>query len=328
MEQKQYEHVSRSERDRIDLGLAQGQSGREIARSLGRSASTISREIKRNQEAGRRYLPDTAANLAKERRWRGCKIERDERLRDYITDKLVMEQWSPERLSGRMKLDNLPFHACHETIYRFIYSPAAKQYSLTGHLFKAKPRRTGIRGRKARKTPIPNRIPIQLRPEAVNNRSAFGHWEGDLVLYQGQRGNLLTLQERKSRLLLIAKNPSKHKKGTHQMIRSRLKLFPETARQSVTFDNGGEFADHEKLHRIACKTFFCDPYASWQKGGLEHANGRIRRFLPKNTRLDDISHAEVDRIQRLLNNMPMKCLGYKTPAEVFLSNINNRCTSI
>jgi hypothetical protein len=89
------------------------------------------------------------------------------------------------------------------------------------------------------------------------------------------------------------------------MIRSRLKLFPERIRKTITFDNGGEFADHEKLNEINCKTFFCDPYASWQKGGLEHANGRIRRFLPKNTDLSTVSHAEIDKIQRKLNNMPM-----------------------
>ena len=145
--------------------------------------------------------------------------------------------------------------------------------------------------------------------------------------YQRQRENLLALQERKSRLILIAKNPSKQKEGTFRMIRSRLKLFPQHARKSVTFDNGGEFASHEQLHSLECTTFFCDPYASWQKGGVEHANGRIRRFLPKNTRLDQISHAEVDRIERALNNMPMKFLDYQTPTEVFLNNINTRCTS-
>ena len=161
----------------------------------------------------------------------------------------------------------------------------------------------------------------------MNDREELGHWEGDLVQYQRQKENLLTMQERKSRLLLIAKNPSKHKEGTLRMIRSRLKLFPASARKSITFDNGGEFASHEKLHSFECKTFFCDPYASWQKGGVEHANGRIRRFLPRNTRLDELSHKEVDKIQRLLNNMPMKCLGYKTPTEVFLSEINTRCTS-
>jgi transposase, IS30 family len=322
----QYTQLSREERDQLYRQHAAGIAGARIARSLGRSTSTVSRELRRNSREGC-YLPDTAGHLAKERRWRGSKIERDGKLRGYITDKVAMARWSPERISGRMKLDKLPFHACAETIYRFIYSPAGKQHSLYWHLFKAKPKRTGKLGRKARKTPIPNRIPIQLRPEAANKRTEMGHWEGDLVQYQRQRENLLTMQERKSRLVLIAKNPSKHKEGTHRMIRSRLKLFPESARKSITFDNGGEFASHEKLHSLECKTFFCDPYASWQKGGVEHANGRIRRFLPKNTRLDQISHAEVDRIQRLLNNMPMKCLGYKTPTEVFLNEINIRCTS-
>ena len=134
MEYKQYEHISRSERDRIDLGLAQGQSGRAISRELGRSASTISREIKRNQEAGRRYLPDTADRAARERRGGGSKIGSNETLRDYITDKLVMEQRSPECIAGRMKREKLPFYACHETIYQFVYSPAGRHLNLYGTL--------------------------------------------------------------------------------------------------------------------------------------------------------------------------------------------------
>ena len=323
---KKYKQLSREERDQLYRQHAAGITGAIIAHSLGRPTSTITRELRRNSKDGM-YLPDTAHSLTKERRWRGSKIERDDRLRGYITSQIAMARWSPGRLAGRMRHDKKPYYACAETIYRFIYSPAGASYRLMQHLFKAKPKRTGKQGRKARKTPIPNRIPISLRPEAANNRTEYGHWEGDLVLYQRQKENLLTMQERTSRLLLIAKNPSKHKKGTHQMLRSRLKLFPENARKSITFDNGGEFADHQKLHIIGCQTFFCDPYASWQKGGVEHANGRIRRFLPKNTNLEDISHAEVDRIQRLINNMPMKCLNYQTPTEVFMSNINNSCTS-
>ena len=166
--------------------------------------------MRRNSKEGL-YLPDTADTLAQKRRWRGCKIERDVELRDYITDKVAMARWSPGRIPGRMKADNLAFHACAETIYRFIYSPAAKQYNLIGHLFKAKPKRSGVRGRKTRKTPIPNRIPIALRPEAVNNRSEFGHWEGDLVLYQAG-GNLLTMQERNPVLPSSLKTPPNTKK--------------------------------------------------------------------------------------------------------------------
>jgi len=323
---KTYTHLTRAERDQIYRLHADGISGAEIGRRLVRDKGTISRELKLNETNGL-YLPDTAERLAKERRWSGCKIERDERLRDYIISQIAMARWSPGRLAGRMRRDKTPYYACAETIYRFIYSPAGKQHSLYGHLFKAKPKRTRKQGRKARKTPIPNRVPIQERCEAANHRSEIGHWEGDLVQYQKQHENLLTMHDRKSRLVLIAKNPSKHKKGTHRMIRSRLKLFPKIARKTATFDNGGEFADHEKLYALECKTFFCDPYASWQKGGLEHANGRIRRFLPKHTKLSEISHADVDKIQRLLNNTPMKCLDYETPAEVFLNNINTRCTS-
>jgi IS30 family transposase len=206
-------------------------------------------------------------------------------------------------------------------------APLANLISLYPHLFKAKDKRTTKQGRKPRKILIPNRISMHDRPEAATNRSEIGHWEGDLVQYQGQRENLLTMQDRHFRLILIAKNPSKKKENTQKMIRSRLKLFPEHARKTITFDNGGEFADHEKLNKINCKTFFCDPYASWQKGGLEHANGRIRRFLPKNTDLSTVSHKDIDNIQRKINNMPMKCLNFQTPTEVFLNNLNKRCTS-
>jgi len=326
MEHQQYEHITRSERDRIDLGLAQGQSARAISRALGRSASTISREVKRNQEAGRRYLPDTASALAARRRWGGSKITRQRGLRDYITAMLVMEQRSPERIAGRMKRENQPFYACHETIYRFIYSPAGKAHNLYAELWKAKPKRTGTRGRKPRKTSIPARVSIHDRPPDIGTRATFGHWEGDLVIYPG-RANLITLRERKTRFVCIAKNPSKHKENTMALIRAHLKALPKNARKSVTFDNGGEFAAHQKLHRLGCQTYFCDPHAPWQKGGIENVNGRIRHYLPKRTNLATVTHAEVDLLARKINNTPLKCLDYQTPTEALLSNINTCCTS-
>jgi transposase, IS30 family len=324
--EKKYTQLTSLERHQLYLLHADGLSCTAIGKRLGRDKSTILRELKRNKSNGL-YLPDTAQTLTKERRWRGCKIARNKELRDYICSKIAMESWSPLRISGKMKRDKTTAYACPETIYRFIYSPAGKPYQLYPHLFKAKDKRTAKQGRKPRKILIPNRISMHDRPEDATNRSEIGHWEGDLVQYQGQRENLLTMQDRHSRLILIAKNPSKKKENTQKMIRSRLKLFPEHARKTITFDNGGEFADHEKLNKINCKTFFCDPYASWQKGGLEHANGRIRRFLPKNTDLSTVSHKDIDNIQRKINNMPMKCLNFQTPTEVFLNNLNKRCTS-
>jgi IS30 family transposase len=326
MVHKKYEHISRSERDRIDVGVARNESGRSIARALGRSASTISREITRNREEGRRYLPDTASTLAARRRWGGSKIERQRGLRDYITAKLVMEQRSPERIAGRMKAENQPFYACAETIYQFIYSPAGKADSLFAHLWKAKPKRTGKQCRKPRKSTIPARVSIHDRPPEIGTRATFGHWEGDLVIYPG-RANLITLRERKTRFVCIAKNPSKHKENTMALIRAHLKILPKSARKSVTFDNGGEFAAHEKLHPLGCQTYFCDAHSPWQKGAIENANGVIRHHLPHRTNLAAVSHAEVDLLARKINNTPLKCLGYKTPTEALLSEINGCCTS-
>jgi transposase, IS30 family len=196
-----YTQLTNLERHQIYCLHADNISDAEIGRRLGRAKSTISREIKRNKTNGL-YLPDTAEVLTKERRWRGCKIERDKELRDYILQRLAMENWSPLRISGKMKVDKTTSYACPETIYRFIYSPAGKPYQLYEHLFKAKPRRTLKQGRKPRKILIPNRISIHDRPEQATNRAEVGHSEGDLVLFQGQRENLLTLQDRHSRLIL------------------------------------------------------------------------------------------------------------------------------
>jgi transposase, IS30 family len=206
--EKRYTQLTSLERHQIYLLHAEDRSDAEIGRRLGRAKSTICRELKRNKSNGL-YLPDTAQNLTKEQRWRGCKIERDKELRDYIFSKLAMDGWSPLRISGRMKRDKAPFYASPETLYRFIYSPAGKPYQLYPHLFKAKPRRTHKHSRKPRNILIKNRVSIHDRPEHATYRTEIGHWEGDLMLYQQQSENLLTLQDRLSRLILIAKNPSK-----------------------------------------------------------------------------------------------------------------------
>lgn len=316
---KGYKHVSRFERDEIYRLLKGGKSQEEIAKILGRSPSAISREINRNSDENLGYLPDTADKKARRRRQpTGGKINNNKQLRDYICDSLAMG-WSPEQISGRMKQEKQPFYCCHETIYQFIYSPAAKENSLFQHLCKAKSRRGRKFARKARKTPIPNRISINKRPREVDKRKQIGHWEGDLVIYQKQ--NIISLVERKSRYSMIIKNQSKHKDSTMKNLKSKFGLLPEKLRKSVTFDNGGEFAAHEQLREIGCDTYFCDPYASWQKGAVENMNGRIRRFLPKSTNLDQYSDKDIDNIQWIINNTPRKILGYKTPREVLLKEL-------
>lgn len=180
--EKKYTQLTSSQRHQLYSLHSGGLGISEIARRLGRNKSTISRELKRNKTNGL-YLPDTAQTLTKERRWRGCKIERNKELRDYILQRLATDSWSPLRISGRMKRDKTTAYACPETIYRFIYSPAGKAYQLYPHLFKAKPKRTGKQGRKPRKILIPNRISMHERPENATHRAEIGHWEGDLVLY-------------------------------------------------------------------------------------------------------------------------------------------------
>ncbi|MCH2038124.1 MAG: IS30 family transposase [Rickettsiales bacterium] len=310
--ERTYRHLIKSERDEIYRLLTGGISHREIARRLGRSASTISREIKRNkQPLG--YLPDTAQDVASKRRRRGYfKIDRYPVLKSALLEGLA-KRWSPEQIAafcyGKMTF-------CHETIYRYIYhSPWAIKFDLSAFLWREKPRRTKRRWRKSR-SKIKDRISIHTRSKHIENRTHYNHWEADLMLFKSRKNNLITAVERKSRYLLIVNNPDgKKAKPVAERLSDAIAPFNP---KSITLDNGLEFANHKDL---PAKTYFCDPYSSWQKGSVENANGLIRKFLPKSYD-GPITQEMLENIQHLINNRPRKILGWKTPAEIF-----NRCTS-
>jgi IS30 family transposase len=310
--EKQYVHLSRAERDEIFRLLKGGISRREIATQLGRSPATISREIRRNQDyLG--YLPDTAERKAAGRRVKGTfKIDRCPELKSALLEGLA-RRWSPEAIAA-FCYGKTTF--CHETIYRYIYhAPWAIKHGLYAFLWREKPRRTKRRCRKSR-SKIQGRVSIHKRSDHINNRNHYHHWEADLMHFKKQKHNLITAIERKSRFLLIVNNPDgKGAAGVAQKLASAIAPFKP---KSITLDNGLEFAQHQSL---PSKTFFCDPYSSWQKGSVEHANGRIRRWLPKSY-VGPITQNMLDNIANLLNNKPRKILGWKTPAQIF-----NRCTS-
>ena len=310
--EKQYVHLSRAERDEIFRLLRGGLSRRNIATILGRSVSTISREIQRNAEPIG-YLPDTAERKASTRRVKGTfKIDRNPALKTALLEGLS-KRWSPEAIAATC-YGKTTF--CHETIYRYIYhAPWAIKKGLYAFLWREKPRRTKRRCRKHRGK-IPGRVSIHKRSNHINNRESYHHWEADLMHFKKQKHNLITAIERKSRFLLIVNNPDgKNAENVARRLGEAIKPFSP---KSITLDNGLEFAHHQSL---PSKTFFCDPYSSWQKGSVEHANGRIRRWLPKSYR-GEITQNMLDTIANLLNNKPRKILGWKTPAEIF-----NRCTS-
>ena len=311
-----YRRLSKEERAQIEFHISRGHGCRYIARILGRSASTISREIRRHQHWLQGYVAELAHNRWSARRKRASsKISGSAAARAYIAEKLA-DKKSPEQISALMRLEKQPFYACHETLYRFIYSRKGWEMGLPRLL----PRKQPSRYYRGTKRPKPVTIPagqsIHSRSKFIDNRLHYGHLEGDLVF--GQRtgkDNITTIVERKSRFAIAIKNDNKQTKTVICAIKEKLKSLPENLRRSITFDQGTEFAAHQMLHDIGLKTYFCDPHSPWQKGGNENFNGRLRRYLPKNTNLAQVSQQQLDRIIEHMNNTPRKCLGYKTPKQ-------------
>ena len=257
---------------------------------------------------------------ARSRRWRGARLERDAALREQVLAGLgpAVVTGSRSRAvglgAGRRVL-------CHESIYRFVYRQQArvKDYWWSRCLPQGKAKR-GWRGR-GRSSParfIAHRTPIHQRPLAVATRETFGHWEADLMSFGRSGPVVLALHERASRLVLVAvRQGSKGADATAATLERLLVTFPPAWRQTLTFDNGTEFARHYRLHPLGIQTFFCDTHSPWQKGGVENAIGRLRRPLPRSTKLGSLSEAAFTAALQLYNNTPRKCLGYRTPAEVF-----------
>jgi len=294
----QYSHLTLEERCRLRGLMEIGLGVSEIARRLGRHRGTIHREVGRNRCVDG-YRPDSAARRAWARKLRGSRIMRSTRLREHVEDRLAMG-WSPEQIAGRMELEEVEHRVSAESIYRHAYSPTGRQAGLPRQLAQRKAKR-GRRRRNGRREPsIPDRVSIHQRPTKAHLRSQFGHWEGDLVHFRRQRDILPTLQERRSRLTLARRLLSKDAELTASAIVAELGGLPAKARRTITHDNGGEFARHEAVtEAIGMRAFFCDPHSPWQRGGIENANGRLRRWLPRQTNIDDLSDEDLGRDVRL-----------------------------
>ena len=313
--------MSLEERDRITEMKSEGMSLRAIAKELGRSPSTLSREVKRNgTPAYRVYLSHRAHERAAKRKKESGQRRRlkDEQTVVYVKDKLE-EGWSPEIIAGKIGQDIRGASISHEAIYQYIYHPNTEgREELIGQLVRGhrKRKKKGI-GRKERKTKIPNRIPIEDRPISVDNRSRYGHWEGDSLVSRKSLAALNSLVERKSRLLLLTRLQRKTAELTKDAVLQRLQCFPEKVRRTLTLDNGSENAKHEAITKaIGMQCYFARPYASWQRGSNEQVNGMVRRYFPKGTDFSKITDEQVACVESRINNRPRKCLGYKTPAEV------------
>lgn len=311
-----YNHLTKHERDQIAVMHAQRQSHSEIALRLGRSKSTISREIKRNKNNQGYYLSCFAQDKSDLRKHKAHKRERikNPKVKKYVIEKIKLG-WSPDIIAGRLKLEHPSLSVSHETIYQYIYN-VEPQLGLFLPRKKVK-RRPKSNLRKAKKTKIPNRTPINLRPESVNNRSIFGHFESDSIVSRESKAALNVLVERKSRYTIINPLEMKTAEETLKAIISSLAVYTPSV-ISITYDNGTEFVYHEQINIVLeSDSYFCQPYHSWEKGSVENRNWFIRRFLPKKTDFSKIDKSNIIKIQDWLNNRPMRCLDYKTPKEVF-----------
>jgi IS30 family transposase len=325
---RQYEQLSLEERCEIARLQGEGRSVRQIATNLDRAPSTISRELKRNR-GSRGYKPGYAHEQTKARRWAGSRLEREPDLRRAVLDRLA-QGWSPEQVAGRLAREAGYPVISYESIYRFIYAQIArtKEYSWRLYLPRGKSKR-GFRGRRggSSATFIKGRIPVAKRSAAANRRKVPGHWEADLMLFSKHGQAVLTVHERKTRILFAARRRNKAAKPIARRLGALFESLPKPLRRTVTFDNGTEFAHHHELHRLAIKTFFCDPHAPWQKGGIENAIGRMRRFLPRKTALATLPTKRFDAVIRAYNNTPRKCLDFRTPAEAFAKVLHFECES-
>jgi len=303
----------------------------EIARRLRRHPSTIYRELGRNRfRDGDRgscgYFPLNAQDLARRRRQRRRKLAADDDLREHVVGRLK-DGWSPQQIAGRLKrelADGGGPTVCHETIYRHVYGPEGREDGLFRHLPKARRRRGSRYGRRPRSTSIPRERWIENRPAEVGTRETFGHWEADLLIFRKEAGkaNVTSLIERTSRFTFLLPNEDKRSAAVIAGIAEALRRLPEDARQSVTFDRGSEFAGYAALDRdLAVKAYFCDPHSPWQKGAVENLNGRARRFLPRESPPETLARTRLRRLADRLNDTPRRCLGYRTPREVFQQHL-------
>jgi transposase, IS30 family len=320
---KSYEQLTLEERIEIYRLHAGGKSLRQIGALLGRSAGTISRELKRNSavtkvwEGG--YEPARAHGLTERRRARGRahKLARQPVLQEHVRQHLAMG-WSPEQIAGKLALERGCQVISYESIYRFVYHRSAQKDYWHKLLPQAKSRRgkPGMRGGSPAHI-IKERVSIHQRPASVQNRHIPGHWEADLMLFGKCREAILVAHERTSRCLRLIRQPTREARVTIDLLKAMLSPLPEPLRQSVTFDNGTEFAYHYQLKNMNISTFFCDPHKPWQKGGVENAIRRMRKQLPRKTNIAQTQPEQIHAFMQAYNDTPRKCLGFLTPNEVF-----------
>lgn len=324
------QHITFYERQVIEAKLRQRRSHRHIALFLRRDRRVIDREIERNCGDVSPYTATTAQRIAgqRDRKRTRKKLERDPVLRAHVVAEL-REDLSPEQIAGRLREQpaRTPLagkRICAETIYQYIYAGEGRFAYLYPHLRRGRHRRRRQRARTPKKVIIPARMSIHERPEEVTAKVRLGHWESDTAVCRKQQSALSVQYERKIQLLRLHKVADRSAEETTAALHDTVASLPQDLFRTMTFDNGGEGAGHVELrHAYGMATYFCDAYASWQKGGVENMNGLIRQYIPKDAALDAMTDADIRVIQEKLNNRPRKSLNYLTPNEVIAREVGH-----
>ncbi|MCC6901263.1 MAG: IS30 family transposase [Polyangiaceae bacterium] len=316
--------LSLRDREEIRAGLERGESFAAISRTLGRPTSTVSREVNNNggRDEYRAWAADRRATELS-RRPKVCKLAVEGELREFVIAGLE-QRWSPEQISAKLH-DEFPdrpeMRVSHETIYQSLFIQARGQFrkDLTGYLRSGRSARQPQRreGDVGRPRGIAGMINISQRPAEADDRAVPGHWEGDLIMGAYNRSAIVTLVERSTRYVLLARIEGRHDApATCAALTATISKLPVELRRSLTWDQGREMADHAEF-TIATDVavYFCDPHSPWQRGSNENTNGLLRQYFPKGTDLSKFAQDDLDAVARQLNGRPRQTLAWKTPAE-------------
>jgi IS30 family transposase len=313
-----------AEREEISRGVVSGRSIRSIASSLGRSPSTVSRELRRNG-GRRRYRASQADQAAWDRahRLKRCKMVENRALARIVARKL-RQFWSPEQIAGWLKHtypDDENFQVSHETIYRslFIQARGALKKELLAHLRRTRAmrrsRHASLKGEGL--GTITEAVSIRARPAAIEDRAVPGHWEGDL-LFGANNSQIATLVERHTRYVMFAKVETKDTETVINALIKQARKLPKELYKSLTWDRGKEMAEHQRFTLATdIKVYFCDPQNPWQRGSNENTNGLLRQYFPKGMDLSTVHQNRLNAVARRLNERPRETLNFETPAERF-----------
>lgn len=309
---KKYEHLTLEKRYQIYAYKKSGWSNSAIAEMIGVHKSNIGRELKRNV-SGRGYRPNYADKLAAGRRKEKDRVKISEQTWEEIETALVENQWSPEQISGKREIEGQQ-KVSHEWIYRRIYQDKKKGGELYTHLRSRKKRKKRYGSYSARGGLV-NQVSIEERPLIVDQKSRLGDWELDTIIGKAHQGAIVTIVERKSKLLRMEKVEKRTGELTEQAICRQLQDLDV---KTLTADNGKEFSEHEKIaERLKADFYFCHPYSSNERGLSENTNGLIRQYFAKKSEFDKITDEDIKKVEDKLNNRPRKTLNYQTPNEVY-----------